>query len=509
MPQQAFRGKLRLGGWGGGGLDLQHGVCGTASQGHDCLKGTKGSWTSCAISNISQSSTAIARPHEVSLQTACHRACLECPRCKYISFSEQWGDCSWFHVCDLSQLRSDVPGFHTLQVRGMGGRQRAGPFATIEPFSKSPPRSASAVKLRVLVAFSGGLNRGVQLTGPSLFANVLSPMRRAGWAVTVFCSGLAPAALLDGVRSCNAAKRLLRCDHYEVENETAVHAAVAKHCGEGLRDCRFKHGLFFGRAGVRPAMWRALTQLYFEQRVADFLLLQGARTRTYDVAIACSPDYFAMQPLSLRDVRRAAESEAPLVLTTNVNLGLHHVGYTNGFYIGKPEHVAAIAGRFWSFAEVSNGEVAIDYEHHLKMAFRHRGVRNDWTAFEFIKVRANCKLSWQRWPSNTNVCNFARVQMAGEHPLISPNISEAAWDIVPNFWAATHEYFLNMVGLLRKHTESGGSCSCPIDQQSEDPNALFRSVRAPLNALKAELLSHQPTLSERILLYRSDDLDAL
>ena len=231
-----------------------------------------------------------------------------------------------------------------------------GPFATIEPFSKSPPRSArgehspawpsslrraaskapapprtqrnSAVKLRVLVAFSGGLNRGVQLTGPSLFANVLSPMRRAGWAVTVFCSGLAPAALLDGVRSCNAAKRLLRCDHYEVENETAVHAAVAKHCGEGLRDCRFKHGLFFGRAGVRPAMWRALTQLYFEQRVADFLLLQGARTRTFDVAIACSPDLFAMQPLSLRDVRRAAESEAPLVLTTNVNLGLHHAGYT-------------------------------------------------------------------------------------------------------------------------------------------------------------------------------------
>ena len=62
----------------------------------------------------------------------------------------------------------------------------------------------SAVKLRVLVAFSGGLNRGVQLTGPSLFANVLSPMRRAGWAVTVFCSGLAPAALLDGVRSYGA-----------------------------------------------------------------------------------------------------------------------------------------------------------------------------------------------------------------------------------------------------------------------------------------------------------------
>ena len=423
-----------------------------------------------------------------------------------------------------------------MQVRGMGGKQRVGPFATIEPFSKSPPRSArgehspawpsslrraaskapapprtqrnSAVKLRVLVAFSGGLNRGVQLTGPSLFANVLSPMRRAGWAVTVFCSGLAPAALLDGVRSCNAAKRLLRCDHYEVENETAVHAAVAKHCGEGLRDCRFKHGLFFGRAGVRPAMWRALTQLYFEQRVADFLLLQGARTRTFDVAIACSPDLFAMQPLSLRDVRRAAESEAPLVLTTNVNLGLHHAGYTNGFYIGKPEHVAAIAGRFWSFAEVSNGKVAIDYEHHLKMAFRHRGVRNDWTAFEFIKVRANCKLSWQRYPSNTNVCNFARAQMADEHPLISPN-SEATWDMVPNFWAATYEYFLNMVELLRKHTESGGSCSCPIDQQPEAPNALFRSVRAPLNALKAKLLSHQHTLSQRIFLFRSDDLDAV
>ena len=97
-------------------IDLQHGFCDTASQGHDCLKGTKGSWPSCAISNLSQSSNPIARPHEVSLQTSCLRACLECPRCKYISFSEQWGDCSWFHVCDLSQLRSDVPGFHTIAI---------------------------------------------------------------------------------------------------------------------------------------------------------------------------------------------------------------------------------------------------------------------------------------------------------------------------------------------------------------------------------------------------------
>ena len=117
-------------------IELQHGFCDTASQGHDCLKGTKGSWPSCAISNLSQSSNPIARPHEVSLQTSCLRACLECPRCKYISFSEQWGDCSWFHVCDLSQLRSDVPGFHTMQVRGMGGKQRV--WVPLRPLSRSP-----------------------------------------------------------------------------------------------------------------------------------------------------------------------------------------------------------------------------------------------------------------------------------------------------------------------------------------------------------------------------------
>lgn len=92
---------------------------------------------------------------------------------------------------------------------------------------------------------------------------------------------------------------------------------------------------------------------------------------------------------------------------------------------------------------------------------------------------------------------------------VSPN-SEASWDMVPNFWAATYEYFLNMVELLQKHTESGGSCSCPIDQQPEAPNALFRSVRAPLKqCLEAKLLSHQHTLSQRILLFRSDDLDAV
>lgn len=42
---------------------------------------------------------------------ACMRRCLGCLRCRHISVSMQWQDCSWYASCEKKRLRTDVPAF--------------------------------------------------------------------------------------------------------------------------------------------------------------------------------------------------------------------------------------------------------------------------------------------------------------------------------------------------------------------------------------------------------------
>ena len=51
------------------------------------------------------------------LAARCRQLCLACERCRFVSFSLKWRDCSWYHECDTERLRTDVAGFRTLAVR--------------------------------------------------------------------------------------------------------------------------------------------------------------------------------------------------------------------------------------------------------------------------------------------------------------------------------------------------------------------------------------------------------
>jgi hypothetical protein len=53
-----------------------------------------------------------------ALQRHCTQRCHACGRCRFVSFSAEWGDCSWFRSCRLSELKTDVRGFWTLQIQG-------------------------------------------------------------------------------------------------------------------------------------------------------------------------------------------------------------------------------------------------------------------------------------------------------------------------------------------------------------------------------------------------------
>ena len=54
---------------------------------------------------------------EYDVESACVTRCRQCSRCRYVSFSKQWKDCSWFHQCAIRELETRTKGFWTVPVR--------------------------------------------------------------------------------------------------------------------------------------------------------------------------------------------------------------------------------------------------------------------------------------------------------------------------------------------------------------------------------------------------------
>lgn len=70
------------------------GYCGSAKGVGDCQAGRRGSW------ELTASETADL----VTARSACQRRCEACGRCRYISYSVVWKDCTWYRKCDLEAV---------------------------------------------------------------------------------------------------------------------------------------------------------------------------------------------------------------------------------------------------------------------------------------------------------------------------------------------------------------------------------------------------------------------
>ena len=76
----------------------------------DCRNGSKGSWELPPAATTSLAAAA----------EACAARCALCARCRAVSVSPKWADCSWFWQCDPSRLRRNPSGFRTAQLRHGG-----------------------------------------------------------------------------------------------------------------------------------------------------------------------------------------------------------------------------------------------------------------------------------------------------------------------------------------------------------------------------------------------------
>jgi len=69
----------------------------------NCETSLKGSWPLPPTAKASWPAAA----------SYCLRQCDACARCRYVSFSPTFGDCSWFAKCDLAALKTRPHGFRT------------------------------------------------------------------------------------------------------------------------------------------------------------------------------------------------------------------------------------------------------------------------------------------------------------------------------------------------------------------------------------------------------------
>ena len=107
------------------------GYCVQTDFGGDCENGSLGAW------------------EHVKTLAACAERCLGCSRCRYVSFSRKFGDCSWASLCDKTLL--EVPHAHP----GSGKH-----YKTVEVKSSIPaaaaPHSGCRPLLGALWAERGG-----------------------------------------------------------------------------------------------------------------------------------------------------------------------------------------------------------------------------------------------------------------------------------------------------------------------------------------------------------------
>jgi len=86
------------------------------------VSGYGGNCTHGAMGSITLAQDAFK--NKMLLEKGCVKACRQCERCSFVSWSLPLRDCSWFHQCSLDALHDDVPGFTSQRVRNRSSAAR-------------------------------------------------------------------------------------------------------------------------------------------------------------------------------------------------------------------------------------------------------------------------------------------------------------------------------------------------------------------------------------------------
>ena len=89
----------------------------------DCVHGDRGAWRVDTSVDVARSApTPTLQAQAVVDLWSCVERCRACSRCRFVSYSQRFKDCSWYYECDLKSLRRALPhlnvsgGFRTVRM---------------------------------------------------------------------------------------------------------------------------------------------------------------------------------------------------------------------------------------------------------------------------------------------------------------------------------------------------------------------------------------------------------
>mmetsp|Transcript_86670 Transcript_86670/g.245311 ORF Transcript_86670/g.245311 Transcript_86670/m.245311 type:complete len:255 (-) Transcript_86670:485-1249(-) len=220
-----------------------------------------------------------------------------------------------------SNFHSVVPALTTTTLLTILNRQRS-----------DPPRSS--------------------VTWPTIEQRLLEPLRGTGTPVDIFAFHVVPdPAIVDGVKIDLNVSRLIPAQYYEEMNQSAVDQLIADLPLDAVAIWTGKRSPLHNLNNMR--------QLFAERMVGKMIRDSGVK---YDTVVISGPDYY--YPIDL-DAKKSIEflsTHPKNVLAVNTNDAM---GYTNGFYMGRPDDLLPILTDRWDrFVRLSLAPPALSPPHN-------------------------------------------------------------------------------------------------------------------------------------------------
>tara|TARA_B100000989_G_scaffold154046_1_gene114911 strand:+ start:3333 stop:4340 length:1008 start_codon:yes stop_codon:yes gene_type:complete len=251
-------------------------------------------------------------------------------------------------------------------------------------------------KPRVFFGMFGVAARSLKWTWPVIKQRMIDPIEKAGYIVDiVVMNNDTQHDLVDGHKLNQ--KDLARIPGRIISTrQKDIDQAITTDCREHQQCSRW---IYHGKI-----QQNAYRQMWMENRLGAYLAKHASK---YQLACVIGPDFYPLVSLSPEVLPTLVQAEKIVAGFSQSDTDLFgKKGYSNGFYLGRPDRVASILKRYDAIMQKKIPRDALDnYETLVYKAFEHANLERLALPMHFCKMRASGQCQWQ---ANIRHCDWLR-----------------------------------------------------------------------------------------------------
>jgi hypothetical protein len=233
------------------------------------------------------------------------------------------------------------------------------------------------IKKHIVLCLFGVISRSIKYTYKSIKENIIDVLNN-NYIVDIYVFNLnIKNNKIDGEYVNQKDVSIIPYNYYEEYQQDILDAEI--------EDIKKKINIKFRPDYYPEIIKNAMRQMYSEHRVGLFL---EKNLKKYDIAVVCGPDYFIANKININDIENSYINNNFYTSTVN-----DASGYTNGFYIGKPDILIRPLLRYKELYRYLPTDK--DYESVLKDSIVNNNITRNITKIVFFKIRANKTIAWQ------------------------------------------------------------------------------------------------------------------